>query len=225
MSPRGSKRHPVSPADARAYLSKASAWLQAAEESLQAGRWDVAAGSAVAAGINASDSLSGALLGQRAGGEHAEAVNLLSGEMTEARRPGNSHNSSDTRPRPSTTPPRYRRATRRQPSDWRAVWWSAMRWSTPVAYRRANRTANRSRTDRARRCRQLWFLALKYAPHSTVPRARERNRTADLRITSALLCRLSYSGLWFLPALLAAPDRSASWLDTILDAEPKGAAG
>ena len=25
--------------------------------------------------------------------------------------------------------------------------------------------------------------------------ARERNRTADLRITSALLCRLSYSGL------------------------------
>ena len=24
--------------------------------------------------------------------------------------------------------------------------------------------------------------------------ARERNRTADLRITSALLCRLSYSG-------------------------------
>jgi hypothetical protein len=26
-------------------------------------------------------------------------------------------------------------------------------------------------------------------------RARERNRTADLRITSALLCRLSYSGL------------------------------
>ncbi len=28
------------------------------------------------------------------------------------------------------------------------------------------------------------------------PRARERNRTADLRITSALLCRLSYSGLY-----------------------------
>ena len=77
MSPRGSKRHPVSQADARAYLSKASAWLQAAEESLQARRWDVAAGSAVTAGINACDSLTGALLGQRAGGEHTEAVDLL----------------------------------------------------------------------------------------------------------------------------------------------------
>lgn len=32
MSPRGSKRHPVSPADARAYLAKASAWLQAARQ-------------------------------------------------------------------------------------------------------------------------------------------------------------------------------------------------
>ena len=78
MSPRGSKRHPVSPADAHAYLGKASAWLQAAEESLRARRWDVAAGSAVTAGINACDSLSGALLGQRSGGEHSEAVDLLS---------------------------------------------------------------------------------------------------------------------------------------------------
>ena len=78
MSPRGSKRHPVSPADAHAYLGKASAWLQAAEESLQAHRWDVAAGSAVTAGINACDSLTGALLGQRAGGGHSEAVDLLS---------------------------------------------------------------------------------------------------------------------------------------------------
>ncbi len=85
MSPRGSKRHPVSPADARAYLSKASAWLQAAEESLQAGRWDVAAGAAVTAGINACDSLSGALLGQRAGGEHNEAVDLLNGAGDEGR--------------------------------------------------------------------------------------------------------------------------------------------
>jgi hypothetical protein len=85
MSPRGSKRHPVSPADARAYLSKASAWLQAAEESLQACRWDVAAGSAVTAGINACDSLSGALLGQRAGGEHTEAVDLLNGAGDDGR--------------------------------------------------------------------------------------------------------------------------------------------
>jgi hypothetical protein len=77
MSPRGSKRHPVSPADARAYLAKASAWLQVAEENLDAGGWDVAAGSAVTAGINACDALSGALLGQRAGGEHTEAVDLF----------------------------------------------------------------------------------------------------------------------------------------------------
>lgn len=77
MSPRGSKRHPVSPADARAYLAKASAWLEAAEESRQAGRWDVAAGSAVTAGINACDAITGALVGRRAGGEHAEALDLL----------------------------------------------------------------------------------------------------------------------------------------------------
>ena len=31
-----------------------------------------------------------------------------------------------------------------------------------------------------------------------VPRAREGNRTLDLRITSALLCRLSYPGLYAL---------------------------
>ena len=77
MSPRGSKRHPVSPADARAYLAKASAWLEAAEANLQARRWDVAAGSAVTAGINACDALTGALVGQRAGGEHNEAIDLL----------------------------------------------------------------------------------------------------------------------------------------------------
>ena len=77
MSPRGNKRHPVSPADARAYLAKASAWLEAAEDNLRARRWDVAAGSAVTAGVNASDAITGSLLGQRAGGEHSEALDLL----------------------------------------------------------------------------------------------------------------------------------------------------
>lgn len=77
MSPRRSKRHPVSPADARAYLSKAIAWLDAAKESLDARRWDVAAGGAVTAGINACDAIAGALVGERAGGDHLEAVNLL----------------------------------------------------------------------------------------------------------------------------------------------------
>ena len=46
-------------------------------ESLDAGRWDVAAGSAVTAGISACDAITGALVGQRAGGEHIEAVGLL----------------------------------------------------------------------------------------------------------------------------------------------------
>lgn len=77
MSPRGSNRHPVSPADARAYLSKASAWLEAATESLAAKRWDVAGGSAVTAGICACDAITGALVGQRAGGEHAGSLSLL----------------------------------------------------------------------------------------------------------------------------------------------------
>ncbi len=79
MSPRRSKHHPVSPADARAYLSKAIAWLEAGKENLEAARWDVAAGAAVTAGINACDAIAGALVGQRAGGDHLEAVKLLAG--------------------------------------------------------------------------------------------------------------------------------------------------
>ena len=58
-------------------MAKASAWLEAAEDNLRARRWDVAAGSAVTAGINASDAITGYLLGQRAGGEHSEALELL----------------------------------------------------------------------------------------------------------------------------------------------------
>jgi hypothetical protein len=77
MSPRGNKRHPVSPSDARAYLSKADAWFEAAKESLSAQRWDVAAGSAVTAGISACDAITGNLIGQRAGGDHAETVHFL----------------------------------------------------------------------------------------------------------------------------------------------------
>ena len=77
MTPRHSSRHPVPPADARAHLSKSKAWLEAAVESLDAGRWDVAAGSAVTAGISAADAITGALVGQRAGGEHVEALSLL----------------------------------------------------------------------------------------------------------------------------------------------------
>ena len=40
-------------------------------------RWDVAAGSAVTAGINACDAICGALLGHRSGGGHDEAAALL----------------------------------------------------------------------------------------------------------------------------------------------------
>src|ERR1022692_1787855 len=75
--PRGSSRHPVSRADATAYLAKSRSWLAASQESLAAERWDVAAGSAVTAGINACDAICGALLGQRSGGGHDEAVGLL----------------------------------------------------------------------------------------------------------------------------------------------------
>lgn|SRR5487761_1368027 len=75
---RGGKRHQVSRADAAAYLTKARSWLDAASESLAAERWDVAAGSAVMAGINASDVMCGLLLGERSGGSnHEEAVGLL----------------------------------------------------------------------------------------------------------------------------------------------------
>ncbi len=77
MTPRGSSRHPVSAADARAYLSKSKAWLEAAVDNLAARRWDVAAGSAVTAGIGACDAITGALVGQRSGGEHADALGLL----------------------------------------------------------------------------------------------------------------------------------------------------
>jgi hypothetical protein len=85
MAPRGSRGRSVSPADARAYLAKATSWVEAAAESLDASRWDVAAGSAVTAGINACDAISGMLLGRRAGGEHAEAVALLEGAGEEGR--------------------------------------------------------------------------------------------------------------------------------------------
>jgi hypothetical protein len=77
MTPRRSSRHPISPADAGAYLSKSKARLEAAVESLAARRWDVADGSAVTAGISACDAITGTLVGQRAGGEHIEALRLL----------------------------------------------------------------------------------------------------------------------------------------------------
>jgi hypothetical protein len=67
----------VSKADAAAYLTKARNWLDAAQDNLLADRWDVAAGSAVTAGINACDSICGYLLGERSGGQHDEAVGLL----------------------------------------------------------------------------------------------------------------------------------------------------
>ena len=77
MTPRPSSRHPVSPSDARAYLSKSEAWLEAAVESLGARRWDVAAGSAVNAGISACDAVTAVLVGERAGGAHVEGLSLL----------------------------------------------------------------------------------------------------------------------------------------------------
>jgi hypothetical protein len=74
--PRGSARHALGKADVMAYLAKSRSWLEAAQENLAASRWDVAAGSAVTAGINACDAISGTLLGQRSGGGHDDAVEL-----------------------------------------------------------------------------------------------------------------------------------------------------
>ena len=85
MAPRGSRGRSVSRADARAYLAKAESWLEAAAESLEARRWDVAAGSAVTAGINACDAVLGSLLGQRAGGEHVQAIDWLQGAGADGR--------------------------------------------------------------------------------------------------------------------------------------------
>lgn len=132
MSPRGSKRHPVSPADAHAYLNKASAWLHAADESLQARRWDVAAGSAVTAGINACDSLSGALLGQRAGGEHSGAANLLNQAGADGRQLAQLLRYKT----PSQyDPPRYPSVTPPRPSSWPAGWSNVLHRPTPGADR------------------------------------------------------------------------------------------
>ncbi|MGH9205697.1 MAG: HEPN domain-containing protein [Acidimicrobiales bacterium] len=78
MTPRGKAARAASPADARAYLLKAQTWLGAAQDALTAKRWDVAAGSAVTAGINACDALAAALLGERPQGEHHDATTLLS---------------------------------------------------------------------------------------------------------------------------------------------------
>jgi hypothetical protein len=74
---RGKSRRTVSKADAAAYLAKANNWLDGARESLQADRWDVAAGSAVTSGINACDAICGYLLGERSSGNHDEALGLL----------------------------------------------------------------------------------------------------------------------------------------------------
>jgi hypothetical protein len=54
----------------------------------------------------------------------------------------------------------------------------------------------------------------KVLPTRTFRRARERNRTADLRITSALLYRLSYSGL---PAVSRPQADKTTALDNSLD--------
>jgi hypothetical protein len=66
-------------------LPKSEAWLDAAVEGLDACRWDVAAGSAVTAGISACDAITAALVGQRVGGEHVEALSLLAAAADDGR--------------------------------------------------------------------------------------------------------------------------------------------
>lgn len=69
----GSNTLPVTAAEARAYLAQAQEYLRAAETSLAAGDHNAAAGTAVVAGINAADAVSGIVNGTRWAGEHSQA--------------------------------------------------------------------------------------------------------------------------------------------------------
>ena len=76
--PKQIRTRAVTPQQARAYLSKAEEYLEAAGAELEAGRAIAAASLAVHAGINAADAVTGMRLGQRAAGQdHDEVLALL----------------------------------------------------------------------------------------------------------------------------------------------------
>lgn len=63
--------------DATAYLTKATEFLRAAQDSFELGNRTAATGNAVHAGISASDALSAALVGSVSQGDHADAPSHL----------------------------------------------------------------------------------------------------------------------------------------------------
>lgn len=65
---------PLTVAQALRHLDKAREYLRAAQRSLAAGDNDAAGGTAVLAGINAADCVSGALQGNRWNGTHEQAA-------------------------------------------------------------------------------------------------------------------------------------------------------
>lgn len=77
MSNRSSRSRPVTRAEVRDFLGKAEEWLETAKEAIQHKRFNAAAGNAIHAGINASDAICGARLGQRSAEAHHEAVAML----------------------------------------------------------------------------------------------------------------------------------------------------
>lgn len=76
--PRQTRTRPVTAAQARAYVSKATEYLAAAVAELDADRAIAATSLAIHAGINAADAVTAMRLGQRAAGQgHDEALALL----------------------------------------------------------------------------------------------------------------------------------------------------
>jgi HEPN domain-containing protein len=72
------RTRPVTAAEARAHIGKATEFLESAQHSLAEGRHTAATSLAVHAAIAASDAVCGALLGKRSAGQgHEEALKLL----------------------------------------------------------------------------------------------------------------------------------------------------
>lgn len=76
--PRQTRTKKVSAAQVRAYAGKAQEYVAAAASEIEAGRFIAATSLAVHAGINASDAVCGARLGERAAGDpHDQVLTLL----------------------------------------------------------------------------------------------------------------------------------------------------
>ena len=75
---RRSRKRLVNRAELRGFIGKATEFVETASEALDHQRFTAAAGNAIHAGINASDAICGAVLGERSSGDkHDDAVKLL----------------------------------------------------------------------------------------------------------------------------------------------------